>query len=173
MPPGYPERRKSGGNRVQMPALLVGLAIGAAAGFFVGRGPSHVGTAQAWSDITGLYEQDRISLLKRDVASQELLIPEDFALTDTAGNLLRKPQVVERMRANPALYSEYQQSLEDFRLFGDVVVMNVKERGVPMTDRNVPQSQPPIDRRFTDVWVHRRGKWEKIVRHESVIPSSR
>lgn len=152
-----------------MPALLAGLAVGAAAGYLIGRGPAAPTKAEAWSDITGFYEQSRINTLKRDVASQELLIPEDYIESDARGALLRRPQVIERMQANRLMFNDYQQVFEDFRLYDTVVVMNVREHGELMAERNGPGAPKAIDSRYTDVWVHRRGRWERVVRHESPV----
>jgi len=80
---------------------------------------------------------------------------------------IAKPQVVERLRSNIIRYRRYDRFFDDFRRYGDTMVVIGRETVEPTADAQRPDAGRTVQRRFTEVWIRRDGRWQKVVRHAS------
>lgn len=109
------------------------------------------------------YEVDLV--LRSDIAAMERFYPNDMIVTNPFNQVIDKPQVIERVKANIIKYTMMTKDVEHVRFFGDMVVtMGLETAKVtPDADRN--DAGKMTYRRFTEVWTLRGGSWKKIVRH--------
>ncbi len=109
------------------------------------------------------YEVDLV--LRSDIAAMERFYPDDMIVTNPFNQVIDKPQVIERVKANIIKYTSMTKAVEHVRFFGDMVVtMGLETAKVtPGADRT--DAGKMTYRRFTEVWMFRGGSWMKIVRH--------
>jgi hypothetical protein len=81
-----------------------------------------------------------------------------------------KPRVVDRLRADIIMYSRYERGYDYFHRYGDTAIVIGDETVVPVADANRPDAGKTVRRRFTEMWVHRYGGWQKVARHASNVP---
>jgi ketosteroid isomerase-like protein len=122
-------------------------------------------------EIRALYDYEQQLLLRRDTEAQEGFYPEDFVVTNPFNMFIDKKKVMERIRADIIKYSRYDRQFDAFRIYGDTVVVIGSETVVPTPDANRVDAGKTINRRFTEVWLRRDGRWEKVVRHASNVSS--
>ena len=104
-------------------------------------------------------------VLRSDIAAMERFYPNDMIVTNPFNQVIDKPKVIERVKANIIKYTSMTKDVEHVRFFGDMVVtMGLETAKVtPDADRN--DAGKMTYRRFTEVWTLRGGSWKKIVRH--------
>lgn len=124
-------------------------------------------------EIRRLYDREHELLLARDFSAQERFYPDDFVVTNPFNMFIDKPKVMERLRADIIKYSRYERQYDDFRRYGDTMIVIGSETVLPTYDANREDAGMIVHRRFTEVWVWRRGGWQKIVRHASNIAEPR
>lgn len=122
-------------------------------------------------EIRALYDYEQQLLLRRDAEAQERFYPEDFVVTNPFNMFIDKKKVMERIRADIIKYSRYDRQFDAFRIYGDTVVVIGSETVVPTPDANREDAGKTIHRRFTEVWLRRDGRWDKVVRHASNVSS--
>ena len=123
----------------------------------------------AEAEIRRLYQIEHDNLLRMDIDGQERFLPDDFVVTNPFGMFITKREVMERLRANIIKYSRYDRAFDAFRRQGDTMIVIGSETVVPTLDARRPDAGQTVHRRFTEAWIWRHGRWEKIVRHASNV----
>jgi ketosteroid isomerase-like protein len=111
------------------------------------------------------YDADIV--LRGDVAAMESFYPDDLVVTNQFNQFINKQKVLERVRENIIKYKSYEKKMEYLRVYGNTVVTAGTETVVPTVDANRPDAGQIVHRRFTEVWMKRKGQWRKIARHVS------
>ena len=119
------------------------------------------------AEIRRLYELERDNLLRMDIDGQARFLPDDFVVTNPFGMFITKHQVLERLQKNIIKYDRYDRTFDAFRRYGDALVVIGSETVVPSSDATRPDAGQTVHRRFTEFWVRRDGRWQKVVRHAS------
>jgi hypothetical protein len=120
--------------------------------------------------ILRLYELERDALLRRDYDALEKFYPKDFVVTNPFGQYINRSKVFERMRGDIIKYSRYDRTFDDFRRYGNTVTVIGSETVVPTQDAARHDAGQIVRRRFTEVWLWRDRRWQKIIRHASDMP---
>lgn len=107
-------------------------------------------------------------ILKQDTTAMRAFYPDDMIITNPFGQMIGKEKMIERVKSGIIQYSRYEKNIEHFAMEGDKVAVVVgKERVTPTPDANRADAGKPHDRRFTEVWVLRDGRWQRLIRHAS------
>ena len=130
---------------------------------------SVIDTAKAKEEIKRLYAFEEQLTLTQDTAGIKKYYPDDFVVTNPFNQFIDKKKVIERVNANIIKYSTYKHTFDAFRFYGDMVIVIGSETVVPTTDAVRNDAGKTVNRRFTEVWVMREGRWQKVVRHASNI----
>jgi ketosteroid isomerase-like protein len=109
------------------------------------------------------YEVDLV--LRGDIAGMEQFYPDDMIVTNPFNQVIDKPKVIERVKANIIKYTSMTKEIEHVRFFGDMVVTMGLETAKVMPDADRRDAGAMTYRRFTEVWTLRGRSWKKIVRH--------
>ncbi|HYI94306.1 MAG TPA: nuclear transport factor 2 family protein, partial [Bryobacteraceae bacterium] len=67
-----------------------------------------------------VYEVDLV--LRSDIAAMERFYPNDMIVTNPFNQVIDKPKVIERVKANIIKYTSMTKDVEHVRFFGDMVV---------------------------------------------------
>jgi hypothetical protein len=102
------------------------------------------------------------------VAGLEKLWAEDFTVNNPQNQISRgRKEVLDRVRSGLLGYSSFVREIESVGLYGDTVVVMGLEK-VTATGNN-PRAGQTLRRRYTNVWMKRKGAWVLAVRHANVI----
>jgi ketosteroid isomerase-like protein len=103
------------------------------------------------------------AILRGDLAALDKLWTEDFRVN----NPFNEIDKADRIRTGTVTYSSFIREPEAILIHGDTVIVMGRETVVPKG--NSPDAERTINRRYTNIWMKRDGKWRLIARHASVI----
>lgn len=103
------------------------------------------------------------AILRGDLAALDELWTKDFVVN----NPFNEIDKADRIRTGAVTYSSFVREIEKVTIFGDTVIVMGREIAVPKGDS--PDAGKTINRRYTNIWMKRKGKWRLVARHASVI----
>lgn len=108
--------------------------------------------------------------LRGDKATAERLIADDYLYTGMDGKTRTKAQIIKDMQPMPASI-KYSSKMEDvaIRDFGGTAVMSYRM----VEDVEINGQKNSTEYRSTDVFMRRKGKWQLIATHTSLIPAGK
>ena len=103
------------------------------------------------------------AILRGDLAALDKLWTKDFKVN----NPFNEIDQADRIRTGAVTYASFNRVPEAVLIHGDTVIVMGREEVVPKG--NSPEAGKTINRRYTNIWMMRSGKWRLIARHASVI----
>lgn len=108
------------------------------------------------------------AVLRGDLAALHKLWAEDFAVNSPSNQVIKgKKAEFERLRSGIVKYSSFVREVESVLLHGDTVITMGLETVKPIG--NAPGAGQTLRRRFTNIWMKKKGKWLLSARHANVI----
>lgn len=113
-----------------------------------------------------LAESDAV--VRGDAAALEKLWAEDFTVNNPNNQISRgRKDVLERVRSGLLNYSSFVREIESVGFYGDTVIVMGLEKIVPSGAS--PDAGKTIRRRYTNIWMKKKGNWLLTVRHANII----
>ena len=106
------------------------------------------------------------AVLRGDLAAMDKIWTADFKVN----NPFNEIDKADRIRTGAVTYSSFVREPESVQIHSNTVVVMGRETVVPKG--NSPDAGKTIRRRYTNIWMKRKGKWRLIARHASVICQS-
>ena len=106
------------------------------------------------------------AVLRGDLAALDKLWTEDFRVN----NPFNEIDKADRIRTGAVTYSSFVRVPESVLIHGDTVIVMGGETVVPKG--NSPDAGKTIKRRYTNIWMKRKGQWRLVARHASVVCQS-
>jgi ketosteroid isomerase-like protein len=103
------------------------------------------------------------AVLRGDQEAMNKYWTEDFIVT----NPFNEIDQADRIKKGIVTYSSLVRESEVIKVHGNTVIVMGKETVVPKG--NSPDAGKTINRRYTNIWMLRDGKWQLIARHANVI----
>ena len=103
------------------------------------------------------------AVLRGDLAAMDKLWTKDFKVN----NPFNEVDKADRIRTGAVTYSSFERVPETVLVHGDTVIVMGRETVVPKG--NSPDAGQTINRRYTNIWMKREGRWRLVARHASVI----
>ena len=103
------------------------------------------------------------AVLRGDQSAMDKLWTEDFI----ANNPFNEIDRADRIRTGAVTYSSFDRVAESVVVHGDTVIVMGREAVVPKGAS--PDAGKTINRRYTNIWMKRKGQWRLVARHASVI----
>lgn len=103
------------------------------------------------------------AILRGDLPALDKLWTTDFKVNNPFNQIDR----ADRIRTGAVTYSSFIREPETVLIHGNTVIVMGQEIVVPKGDS--PDAGKTINRRYTNIWMKRSGKWRLIARHASVI----
>ncbi|HMG90110.1 MAG TPA: nuclear transport factor 2 family protein [Chryseolinea sp.] len=103
------------------------------------------------------------AVLRGDQEAMNKYWTEDFIVT----NPFNEIDQADRIKKGIVTYSSFVRESEAIRVHGNTVIVMGKETVVPKGTS--PDAGKTINRRYTNIWMMRDGKWRLIARHANVI----
>ena len=131
--------------------------------------PSNVMNAQqpVWQRQIGeLQDQACRAFLAQDIDGLSPILSDDFIVNSPIGRILTKGETLDLLQRGIIRHFSYDEQIELMTRQGDLVVVMGHDIVTNTLD------EPPIRRRFTNVWRERAGSWQLIARHAQHIAES-
>ena len=119
-------------------------------------------------DIIELKEiQQRLikAWVSRDRATIDALLNDDWRVTDPAGQVLTKAQVMKELDSGDRKLESGSIDDVDVRLYGNVAVVTGRTEATGSYQGN----KATVRLRFTDVFVKRKGTWRAVASQATVL----
>ena len=116
-------------------------------------------------EIRKLEEEQVDALLRDDVAAMKRNWAEDYVVNNPFNQAVDARQ--GPIQAGTLRYSSFIREIERVLIRGEVVIVMGRETVVPKGTS--PDAGKTINRRFTNIWMKRKGKWLLTARHANVI----
>ena len=108
------------------------------------------------------------AILRRDVAVLNQLLAEDFTVNNPRNEISKgRKEVVALVRTGIINYSSFVREAETVLFHGDTVIVMGLETIKPIG--NAPGAGQTLRRRYTNIWMKRKGQWQLTARHANVI----
>jgi len=131
------------------------------AGFVAGQTPTK--KAGIEKEIRTLDAAHADAVLRGDMAAMDKIWTTDFKVN----NPFNEVDKADRIRNGAVTYASFERTAETVLVHGDTVIVMGRETVVPKG--NSPDAGKTINRRYTNIYMKREGKWRLIARHASVI----
>ena len=119
-------------------------------------------------EIRSLEEQERMAVLKEDVAALERLWSVQFIVNNPQNEISAdRNAVIDRIKRGLIRYSQFDRRIEAIRFNDDIAIVMGSETVVPKSD--AANSAQAVHRRFTNIWRKSGTTWQMIARHANVI----
>src|SRR5215210_3875415 len=142
--------------------VMACIATGSALGQNAGRDKALEQT------IRKLELEESVAVVRSDVAALEKLWAEDFTVNNPNNQISRgRKEVLDRVRSGLIKYSSFVREIESVGFYGDTVIVMGLEVVTPIG--NAPGAGQTLRRRYTNIWMKRKGNWLLAVRHANVI----
>ena len=138
------------------------LAIGTA-----GRAQTRSNTE---AEIRRLEQTVVTAILNADTNALKQVWAPEFLVNNPRNKITgNRDSVLISQRAGMIDYSTFERVIERIQIQPDVVVTMGHERFISRRDIPEAKAGQPYNRRFTNVWMKKNGRWQQIARHASII----
>ena len=103
------------------------------------------------------------AILRGDLVALDKLWTTDFKVN----NPFNEIDKADRIRTGAMTYSSFVREPESVLVHGDTVIVMGREEVVPKGSS--PDAGKTINRRYTNIWMKRSGRWRLVARQASVI----
>ena len=107
------------------------------------------------------------AIVQHDTATLFNIWADDLAVNSPTNDVVKLASAKEAIRKGLIDYSLFESNPEEMMVFKDVVITMGSETIKPV--RNAPMAGQTINRRYTQVWMKRKGEWKLVARHANVI----
>ncbi len=105
------------------------------------------------------------AVLRGDQDAMNNYWTEDFIVT----NPFNEIDQADRIKKGIVTYASFVRESEAIRIYGNTVIVMGREKVIPKGSS--PDAGKTINRRYTNIWMLRDGKWRLVARHANVICS--
>ncbi len=122
-------------------------------------------------EIRKLDSAEADAVLRSDLAALEKIWVEDFTVNNPGNEISKgRAEAVKLIRAGIIKYSSFVREIETILFHGNTVVVMGLETVKPIG--NAPGAGQTLRRRYTNIWMKKKGKWLLTARHANVICQS-
>ena len=143
--------------------LLVTIVILVAANFASGQSAKQTDALEQQIRKLDMAQADAV--LRGDIAALDKLWPKDFAV-NSPFNLVATSDT-SRVRAGTLTFSSFVREIEQVLMHGKTVIVMGRETVVP--SGTSPDAGKTLRRRFTNIWMKKKGRWWMVARHANII----
>jgi ketosteroid isomerase-like protein len=123
-----------------------------------------------YRQIDSLIQYQEQLVLKQDTLAMRAFYPDDMVITNPFGQMINKETTIARVKSGIIKYSKFEKIIEHFAMEGSkTAIVAGLEKVTPTPDASRADAGKPHERRFTEIWVYRDGRWQRLIRHASNI----
>lgn len=110
------------------------------------------------------------AILKADTNTLKQFWAKEFLVNTPRNDIAaNRDAVLKIQKAGMIDYSTFEKVIEHMQFQKNIVVTMGHETFVSKNDAPGVKAGLPYKRRFTNVWMKKKGKWQQIARHASII----
>lgn len=153
------------GNVMKLILLITAVSLVAASLVF---GQSAIRNDALEQEIRKLDLANADAVLRSDLTALDKLWAEDLTVNNPGNQVVKgKKAVTELVRSGVIKYSSFVPEIESVLLHGDTIIVMGLETVKPIG--NAPGAGQTLRRRYTNIWMKRKGQWQLTARHANVI----
>ncbi len=127
-------------------------------------------TAKIEVEIRKLEQAVVMAILKADTSTLKQVWAPEFLVNNPRNNISGNRNIVLQTQKSGMIdYSTFERVIEQMQFQKDVVITMGYETFVSRKDIPGSKAGQIYTRRFTNIWMKKRGKWQQIARHASII----
>lgn len=108
------------------------------------------------------------AILRKDFQALDTLCAEDFTVNNPRGEISKgRAAVKELMRSGVVNYASFVREIETVSVHEKTVIVMGRETIV--SAENTPQAGQAVRRRYTNIWMKRKGQWQLTARHANIV----
>ena len=147
-----------------MKLILLAAAVAfAVSGSAVGQSVKQIGALE--QEIRKREQAEVDALLRSDLAAMRSYWAKDYVVNNPFNKAVDASK--GPIQAGTLTYSSFIREIERVLIHGNTVIVMGRETVVPKGAS--PDAGKTINRRYTNIWMKRNGKWLLTARHASVI----
>ena len=122
------------------------------------------------SEIRNLEQEIVHAILKADTHALKQLWAEEFLVNNPRNSVTSSLDSVIALQRNSLLnYSLFERNIEAIQFHKKFVITMGNESFVSRNDTPGVKAGQRYTRRFTNIWMKKKGKWRQVARHASII----
>lgn len=119
-------------------------------------------------EIRGLDLAHAEAIFKGDAKALDILMDDDVTVNHPTNRIVKeKKELLDLINQGVIRYTSFERRPEEFLFFKDMVVVMGGEVVVPAP--GAPNAGKTLERRYTNIWMLRDGKWRLTVRHANNV----
>lgn len=127
-------------------------------------------TAKKEVEIRKLEQTVVSAILNADTNTLKEVWAPEFLVNNPRNDIsVNRDAVLRTQRAGMIDYTTFERVIEQVQLQKDIVITMGHETFVSRNDIPGAKAGQAYKRRFTNIWVKKKGKWQQIARHASII----
>lgn len=127
-------------------------------------------TRQLQAEIKTLDLAHAQAILKGDSLALDTLMDDDVTVNHPTNRVVKeKKELLDLIKKGVIRYTSFERTPETFLFFNDMIVVMGNEVVVPATD--APNAGKTLQRRYTNIWMKKNGRWRLTVRHANNVCS--
>ncbi len=127
-------------------------------------------TAKTESEIRKLEQTVVTAILNADTTMLKQVWAPEFLVNNPRNNIsANRDAVMQTQKAGMIDYSSFERVIEQIQFQKDIVITMGHETFVSRNDIPGAKAGQTYKRRFTNIWMKKKGKWQQIARHASII----
>jgi ketosteroid isomerase-like protein len=147
-------------------SLLAAIPILAAAPFAVAQTAADSSILRA--EIEKLDLAHAQAIFKGDSTALDSLMDDDVTVNHPTNRIVKeKKELLSLIGQGVIRYTSFERFPQEFLFFKDMVVVMGRETVVPA--EGAPNAGKTLERRYTNIWMKRDGKWRLTVRHANNV----
>ena len=112
------------------------------------------------------------AILDADTNTLKKIWAPEFVVNTPRNDIAKgRNAVLLNQRVGLIDYTSFERIIEDIQIQERLVITMGHETFVSRNDIPGAKAGQPVKRRFTNVWVNKKGSWQQIARHASIICS--
>ncbi len=127
-------------------------------------------TAKTEVEIRNLEQTVVLAILKADTSTLKQVWAPEFLVNNPRNNISGNRNIVlQTQKAGMIDYRSFERVIEQMQFQKDIVITMGYETFVSRNDIPGTKAGQIYKRRFTNIWMKKKGKWQQIARHASII----
>lgn len=125
-------------------------------------------TEKLQAEIKKLDLSHAIAIFKSDALALDSLMDDDITVNHPTNRIVKeKKELLDLINQGVIRYTAFERNPESFLFFNDMVVVMGSEVVVPAP--GAPNAGKTLQRRYTNIWVKKNGKWQLSIRHANNV----
>ena len=120
------------------------------------------------AEIKALDQAHAMAIFKGDALALDSLMDDEVTVNHPTNRIVKeKQELLDLIKQGVIRYTSFERSPETFLFFDKMVVVMGSEVVVPA--KGAPNAEKRIQRRYTNIWMKKDGRWRLTVRHANNV----